>query len=219
MFKNDPLKSFVVVGLAGIVALGAACVEDDEFAVTVGEPAQLRGGDDPAQRSSFFGTLTQLNNSGVTGTFTIEQFGKGLIRVEIKATGLEASAGVNVAHIHGLEGNADATCPTLAQDDDNDGFVELAEGLETYGPIIVNLGDVDPNDDGIADYSMTFNVNTSSSFEGDMDKGDLLPLHLREIVLHGMTLEAGEGSNGGEADGTAGYKVVLPVACGAIAIR
>jgi len=29
-------------------------------------------------------------------------------------------------------------------------------------------------------------------------------------------LEAGEGSNGGEADGTAGYKIVLPVACGAI---
>ncbi len=31
-----------------------------------------------------------------------------------------------------------------------------------------------------------------------------------------MTLEEGEGANGGEADGTAGYKVVLPIACGEI---
>jgi hypothetical protein len=73
-----------------------------------------------------------------------------------------------------------------------------------------------PDDDVIVDYSMTFNLNNSSAFEGDKDKGDLLPLHLREIVLHGLTLEDGEGSNGGEADRTAGYKVVLPVACGAI---
>lgn len=170
----------------------------------------------PERTSSFKGVLTQLNNSGVAGTFTIEQRGQGQIRIQITATGLEASPGVNVGHIHGLAGNANATCPTLAQDDDGDGFVELAEGLETYGPIILNLGDVDPNDDGIVDYSMTFNLNTSKAFEGAKNKGDLLPLHLREIVLHGLTLDTGEGANGGEANGTAGYKVVLPVACGAI---
>lgn len=185
-------------------------------ALLLSGPAAAQKTAQPERTSSFSGTLTQMNNSGVTGTFTIVQRGQGQITVNIQATGIEASPGVNVGHIHGLEGNADATCPTLVQDDDGDGFVELAEGEETYGPIILNLGDVDPNDDGIVDYSMTFNLNTSSSFEGDMDKGDLLPLHLREIVLHGLTLEADEGSNGGEADGTAGYKIVLPVACGAI---
>ena len=47
--------------------------------------------------------------------------------------------------------------------------------------------------------------------------GGLIPIFSAGmLVLHGMTLEEGEGSNGGEADGTAGYKTVLPVACGAV---
>lgn len=165
---------------------------------------------------TFTGTLSPLNNSGVTGTFTIEQRGEGQIRVSIKATGLEVIDQPHVAHIHGLAGNAEAMCPTAAQDDDNDNFIELEEGLDTYGPIIVPLGDVDPDNDGVVDYSMTFNLNKSSTFAEGMDKSDLLPIELREIVLHGMTVEQGEGDNGGEADGTAGYKTVLPIACGAV---
>lgn len=185
-------------------------------AVLLSGSAVAQGSAQSERSNTFTGILSPLNGSGVSGRFTIEQKGQGQIRVNIQASGLEASPEVNLGHIHGLEGNANATCPTIAQDDDRDGFVELVEGQETYGPIILNLGDVDPDDDGIVNYSMTFNLNNSSSFEGEMDKGDLLPLHLREIVLHGMTLQAGQGSNGGEADGTAGYKVVLPVACGAI---
>lgn len=193
------------------------------MACALAAPALLLSGPVAAQRSapperasSFSGTLAPLNGSGVTGRFTIEQKGQGQIRINIQATGLEVTPQPHVGHIHGLEGNADATCPTLAQDTDNDGFVELAEGQQTYGPIILNLGDVDPNNDGVVNYSMTFNLNQSSAFNGDNNKDDLLPLHLREIVLHGMTLREGQGSNGGEADGTAGYKVVLPIACGAI---
>lgn len=171
---------------------------------------------EPERTAYYSGTLTQLNESGVSGSFTIEQRGQGQIRVNIQATGLEASAPINMGHIHGLAGSQDASCPTLAQDDDGDGFVELLEGLETYGPVIIDFGDVDPNDDGVVNYSMTFNLNKSAGFASGMDKGDLLPLDLRHIVLHGLTLEAGEGSNGGEADGTAGYKQLLPVACGEI---
>ena len=109
-------------------------------------------------------------------------------------------------------------CPTIAQDaaGDSDGFIELAEGATVYGPIMVQLGDVDPDNDGVVNYSQTFNLNMASTFDGDMDKGDLLPLELREIVLHGLTLDDGDGANAGEADGTAGYKTVLPVACGAV---
>lgn len=193
------------------------------LACALASPALLLSGPVSAQRTtepqrtnSFSGTLTELNGSGVTGTFTIQQRGQGQIRIQINATGLEASPGINPGHIHGLPGNANATCPTLAQDDDGDGFVELAEGLETYGPVILNLGDVDPDDDGVVNYSMTFNLNNSTAFGTDKSKRDLLPLHLREIVLHGLTLDAGEGVAPGEADGTPGYKTVLPVACGAI---
>lgn len=170
----------------------------------------------PERTNTYSGTLSALNGSGVTGTFTIEQKGQGQIRLSIQATGLEPTTQPHLGHIHGPEGGAKAMCPTLAQDADGDGFVELGEGLTTYGPIILDLGDVDPDHDGTVNYTMTFNLNQSKAFGEGKTKADLLPLENREIVLHGLTLDAGEGSNGGEADGTAGYKVVLPVACGAI---
>ena len=173
----------------------------------------------PERTQTFSGTLTQLNDSGVSGTFTIEQRGQGQIRVMIEATGLEVTDQPHVAHIHGLEGNREAMCPTLAQDDDNDGFVELGEGVPVYGPIIIPLGDVDPDNDGVVSYSQTFNLNRSGTFADGKDKNDLFPIELREVVLHGLTLDDGDGSNGGEADGTAGYKTVLPVACGEVRTR
>ena len=40
-------------------------------------------------------------------------------------------------------------------------------------------------------------------------------LQLREIIIHGLTVPA-TGIAPGEVDGTAGYKVVLPVAGGEI---
>ena len=182
------------------------------FALSAGANAQTM----PEKTQTFEGTLSSLNDSGVTGTFTIEQRGQGQIRVMIEATGLEVTSQPHVAHIHGLDGNQEAMCPTTAQDDDGDGFIELGEGVPVYGPIIIPLGDVDPDNDGIVSYSQTFNLNKSSSFADGKDKSDLFPIEFREIVLHGMTLEDGEGSNGGEADGTAGYKTVLPVACGEV---
>ena len=85
----------------------------------------------PERAASFKGTLITLNNSGVTGTFTVEQMGQGQIRVSIHATGLEPTTNPHVAHIHGVQGKTNASCPTMAQDTDGDGYVELAEGLTT----------------------------------------------------------------------------------------
>lgn len=195
------------VALAAVAALALVALPSASIA---------QQGTEVERTSSYSGTLSPLNGSGVSGTFTIEQRGQGQIRVHILASGLEVTDQPHVGHIHGLEGNAKAMCPTRAQDDDGDDFIELAEGLDTYGPIIVPLGDVDPDNDGAVDYTMTFNLNKASTFDAGKDKSDLLPLGLREIVLHGLTLEEGEGANGGEADGTAGYKTVLPVACGEI---
>ncbi|MCI0756280.1 hypothetical protein, partial [Teichococcus vastitatis] len=44
--------------------------------------------------------------------------------------------------------------------------------------------------------------------------GGITPLQAKEIVLHGLTLQDGQGTDAGEADGTQGYKDVLPVASG-----
>ena len=170
----------------------------------------------PERTNTFSGEFTALNDSGVEGTFTIEQRGQGQIRVMIDASGLEPTPNPHVAHIHGLSGSTEAVCPTIAQDEagDNDGFIELAEGVPVYGPIVIPLGDIDPDNDGVVSYSQTFNLNQSATFAEGKDKSDLFPIEVREIIIHGLSLDEGDGANGGEADGTAGYKVVLPVACG-----
>jgi hypothetical protein len=147
---------------------------------------------------------------------------------------------VHAQHIHGFADDMDAKTPTIREDADGDGFVELAEGLVKYGPIQLNLT-LNPEDsqhdhgteghdhtgqamfptadeNGVLRYTETFrfdrsDANAQAIFEG------ITPLENKEIVLHGLTLREGQGRDapdvmGDEADGTAGYKGVLPVASG-----
>ncbi|MCI0755031.1 hypothetical protein [Teichococcus vastitatis] len=77
--------------------------------------------------------FTALNNSGVDGQALLFLDARSqTLTVHIKAEGLEPGQ-VHVQHIHGFDNDKDAKTPTLAQDDDRDGFVELAEGLDTSG--------------------------------------------------------------------------------------
>jgi hypothetical protein len=176
--------------------------------------------------TSYSAVLNPLNNSGVSGTANLFLDGD-LLTVNLTAFGLEPNQ-VHVQHIHGrLDSNnmpLDSTSPTLAQDDDGDGFVELAEGLDTYGPIILQLTSP-PGDtmsgfptapDGQINYSQTFDLSVQSQFGTSFTSEQLLPLFLREIVVHGMTVgEVGEGTPG-EVNGIAEYKPTLPVASGEI---
>ena len=173
------------------------------------------------------GTLTPLNQSGASGTISIQLRGQRYLTVQIDATGLEAGVS-HVGHIHGrVEGSqsVNSICPATAQDADHDAFVELAEGQVTYGPIIIPFGNTDPDMDGTVHFNHTYDLNDPATFAAGFDKSDVLPLDLREVVLHGLTLEAGEGATNAdsvapnEADGTAGFKAVLPVTCGDIENR
>jgi hypothetical protein len=182
--------------------------------------------------------LTALNNSGVTGLgiFTLNDSFTTLT-VQILADGLEPNAN-HVGHIHGLFTAsglpADSTTPTPAQDTDGDGYIELAEGLMTYGPIILSLVPLtdpgpDVGADGVLDYFHVFNlldpsIYADNNMDGtpDYDIYDLLgpnldELQLRELVLHGMIVPPGPGAGTpGEVNGTNGYLDVLPVASGEI---
>jgi hypothetical protein len=170
------------------------------------------------------GTLTALNGSGANGTISIQLRGERYLTVQVDATGLEPGI-QHLGHIHGRQapGNVvNSVCPSTAQDSDADGYVELAEGQVTYGPIIIGFGNVDPDMDGTVHFNRTFDLNDPSIYQPGFSKSDVLPLDLREIVLHGMTLQAGQGATNAnsiapnEADGTAGEKAVLPVTCGDI---
>jgi hypothetical protein len=179
--------------------------------------------------------FTALNNSGVHAhaLLLLDKEAQALT-VHISADGLEPGQ-VHAQHIHGFDDDSEAQTPTLAQDSDRDGFVELAEGLLKYGPIQLNLT-LNPEDsahdhgtpghdhtgdavfptadaDGNLRYVETFHFDRSDPNAQAVLDG-ITPLGAKEIVLHGLTLQQSQGADGGEADGTAGYKAVLPVASG-----
>jgi Ca2+-binding RTX toxin-like protein len=171
---------------------------------------------------AFFADLHELNNSEAEGGALLLQRGNELT-VITAARGVEAGQ-VHVQHIHGFEDGRDAKVPTLAQDDDRDGFIELAEGLDTYGPILLNLTTSPeaglagfPNPTGASFlFSQTYDLSDPSN--GELAKLlDDVSLSRREIVLHGKSVLEGHGQGTvGEVDGTAGYKLVLPIASGEI---
>lgn len=172
--------------------------------------------------------LSPLNDSGVSGTASLT-LDNDLLTVSIDASGLEADQ-IHPQHIHGRfddDGNPiDSVFPTAADDTDGDGFIEVAEGAASYGPIIIPLtsppgGAVEnfptATPDGTVSFTQTYDLTSDTTFAEGFDSEDLLPLDLREIVIHGLTVADGVGDGTpGEVDGTDGYKDVLPVAAGEI---
>ena len=200
-----------------------------------------------ASGQTYVADLGPLNDSGVSGTATLILDGDSLT-VTIVADGLEAGM-THAQHIHGrfdgpngLDGDRiDSVVPTIAQDADGDGFIELGEGLSEYGPVILPLSQPPARDDDPMTLSfptpptsqLTFTQTYDLGDEGqfffpmmppatggpDYTGDDVTPLEFGVIVLHGMTVtgDAGDGT-GGEIDGTAGYKPTLPVSAGAIVL-
>ncbi|WP_297771591.1 calcium-binding protein [uncultured Roseovarius sp.] len=186
--------------------------------------------------SVFSVDLATLNNSGVTGGALVavgptEESGARYVNIAISVEGMEPNQPVP-QHIHGLfdmEGNpADSKTPDISADADRDGVVEVLEGLPNYGDIILTLTDSEGNapmtdEDGKFTYVQNFDLNDASNFFSpvsmtDYEGADLLPLNLREIVLHGVSVPSGvgagtEGEVNGEQDG---FVPILPAAAGEI---
>ena len=176
--------------------------------------------------------LTALNGSGVQATAFLAVEGTTLT-VATVARGLTPDQ-LHIQHIHGRfdeDGNPiDSAAPTIFNDTDRDGYVEVLEGLAAYGDVLLSLEDLsdgthnDPvaNSAGemltIRSYDLTDDSNFFSTVSGaDYTAADLMPLPLREIVIHGAEVPEGVGAGtDGAIDGTGGYKATLPVAAGSI---
>lgn len=188
------LGSASAIGAAafGIVAVQAPAVAQTTSATT-----------------NYRADLRALPNTSGQGTALLRlSADKRTLTIQIRASGLER--GPHLSHIHGLSANGqpvNSTCPTIAQDSDRDGFVELAEGQVTYGPILIDFDNIDPNQDGAIFFTKTIQLTGS---EG------VLPLQDRHIVIHGKSVGTVGAGTPGEVDGTAGYKILLPVLCGEI---
>jgi hypothetical protein len=166
----------------------------------------------------YMADIGELNGSGAQAQaiLTIDE-DTNTLTVVISAKGVEAGL-VHPQHIHGFLDGRDANVPTSAVDVDQDGFIELAEGAETYGPVLLSLTSPPGGElsgfptapDGSYLFSQTYQLPA-----GDLPADPML--WLREIVVHGMTVPDGVGNGTpGEVDGTNGYLPTLPIAAGEI---
>lgn len=145
--------------------------------------------------------LAELNDSGVTGEVDILVQGNRL-DVTMVVEGVEPGQ-VHPQHIHGFDGNdRDATCPTIAVDDPNDGneLIEVAEGAQTYGPVQLSLEPFPTPETDSYVFNQTYTITNADKDFTVQDARDLLD---EEIVIHGMTVDGD-------------YWASLPVACGAL---
>lgn len=175
-----------------------------------------------------------LNSSGVRATAVLamsDMDGAPMLDVSIVAEGFSAGNTV-VQHIHGTfdeDGTpTDARTPTLASDMDGDGIVEVLEGVPSYGDVLLPLldgeGEFGMASDGgdfvfMARYDLTDDSLFGSPVTGaDYTADDIMPLALREIVLHGVDVPAGIGAGTeGEVNGDQdGFVQILPAAAGEI---
>lgn len=174
--------------------------------------------------SLFTADLTPLNGSGVSGTAHLKLDEKAhRLNVKIEASGLVPDM-LHVQHIHGRSDPSgkpiDSLSPPPSADTDRDGFVELAEGAKFYGPIIVPLsrrdGSFPTAPGGTIEFESSYDLTDSSVFNEGFGKKDLLPLALREIVLHGGFVPPGVEDIPGDVTGQQ-YSAFIPVASGEIA--
>jgi hypothetical protein len=183
--------------------------------------------------------LAPLNSSGVTGNAMLTYDpSPHTLKVHIHATGLEKGM-PHPQHIHGALSNGmsghpiNSTSPTLATDKPSnggnaDGVIELGEGATTYGPILIPLtsppggktSDFPTAPNGTIDFSQMYDLTDSGIYNDGYGKSDVLPLKLREIVLHGLTTPVDITDNLlGQSYKASDYDPVLPVASGEIAKR
>ncbi len=170
---------------------------------------------------SYQADLTQLNQSGVTGTGMVTLEGDSAT-VMIEASGLlEGSPHAQHFHIGAM-----GTCPTDADDTDGDGFLSVTEGAPFYGAIGTSLtteGDTSPDsglavdrfptaDDGSLAYERTFEIteDVHSAFEAGT----------AVLVLHGVDKDGSgvyDGDVMSDLDPTLPMEATAPAACGTLA--
>lgn len=228
------MKKFICTGTKSsfdLRPLLAAAVRRPALVLAVATAGAFLASVSPAiaGTTDYVANLTPLNNSGVYATFNlILDSSANTLTVTEHATGLEPNQ-LHVQHIHGQLGAAapNTHVATSANDTNHDGYVDLAEGQTSYGPILLDLSSppggatsafpTAPN--GTINLKQTYNLSDPSIFNTGFSASDLFPLTEREIVIHGMTVGPNyrfTGAGGDPLDGTTHYVATLPVADGMI---
>lgn len=149
--------------------------------------------------SVYTGSLDELNGSGGSGdvTLTVSEDGETM-SLDVGASGLNLD-GPHAMHIHGIVEGEEvlaSSCPSMADDADNDGVLTVLEGAPKYGGVQVSLtttGDTSP-DSALA--VERFPAGTSVDYSRSaieipqVLKPNLAKVH---VVIHGID-ENGNGT-------------------------
>ena len=137
-----------------------------------------------------------------------------MLTVRVDAEGV-ASGTLHPQHIH-----ASGSCPSASADENDDGFVDVIEGVPSYGEIFIpldnDLANLEsqtsfPNPSGNEyEYMQTVSI---SELEASADED--LNLDGRHIVLHGVSSDV-DLPESVQTLGETSANLTLPIACGAI---
>ncbi|GAA1476822.1 hypothetical protein GCM10009623_12680 [Nocardioides aestuarii] len=171
--------------------------------------APASGHDD--DRADYRTRLDPLNKPGSEGRVRL-RVEDATLHVRLRVKGLDD--GPHIAHIHGIR-QAENECPGFDADADGNGFVDLVEGLPSYGPVqrtlSVGLDDVGRR----LRYRRDFTALDDGSAIAAL--GDLSQY---AIVVHGVDLDDdGVVSNAdvnGDGDQAADNEISMPALCGEI---
>ena len=210
-----PRISLLIPVAAGVLVM-SACDDDDPVAPPTTETATS--------------SLVSLNGETATGTvtfsLTVDEF---IARVELEGADPDMT---HSQHVH-----ASAACPTAAADTNSDSFIDVLEGMPSYGGILVPLdGDVSaqaagsatfPSADANGDYiyadTVSFTAFMTDLLATDPDPTDAIV----KLATNSLNIEARTVVVLGVADTTTLPATVatlpgltaqqsLPIACGTI---
>ena len=208
--------------LTGAMMLAAGCQDSNPAALDDATPQASRHANTPAAQV-WNANLQPLNGHvsfrPVHGNATVRVHDSRVI-VTVHATGLEPEI-PHPQHIHGFLGGDASMCPTMAADGNEDGVVDVVEGLPDYGGILVTLDSDITNGAGTEAAGLPTTSNAAGTIRYEMSAplsevedglgGALDPAH-RTIVLHGVDPETDLAD--AQSIGALPAWLTLPVACG-----
>ncbi len=220
-----------IIAMAAAASLGAGSAS--------GHPQPA--GEGAARTVTLSAQLDQLNNSGASGTAAATVRNQKIQHIDVHAEGLTPNA-PHAQHIHYGE-QALNECPTLAQDDNNDGRINTVEGVPAYGPVVVSLnttGGTTPasfldvtrfpvSDNGSYHYSranIRFTRVAGTGYSGGGGTAKQIADSVREgegvLVIHGVDYNGNGmydfGAGASELDSSLPAEATDPAACGVLEV-
>jgi len=129
--KQSKIWTPLVLGTCLIAAVSCGS-DDDDSGSGVQAPQQEEQNDQGTYNVTFAPLNAGVGGNAASGTGTIT-ITETNFQVNLNMTGVPA----RVSHIQSI--HASGSCPTAAADVNADGFVDVVEGLPSYGPILIPL--------------------------------------------------------------------------------